>query len=193
MKVSQIKRVTKLVSALCAVVATLLALVFPLSVTAATEYVCKDGTVVDPVFMERNGDPSVFCASHGGLSGSSSSVTNCVDQNSVAGSTEKCNTFDPTVTCQEVNAAAPNYRPDCLEGNPIIENWINPLIKFFSAAVGIAAAAMIIYSGIQYAVSDGDPKKTSDAKAHIINTMIGLVAYLFLLGFLQFIVPGGVF
>jgi hypothetical protein len=40
---------------------------------------------------------------------------------------------------------------------------------------GIVAVAFIIWGGIQYVISTGDPSKTKDAQQTIINAVVGLV------------------
>lgn len=77
--------------------------------------------------------------------------------------------------------------------NAFVENYINPFIYLFSAMVGVAAVISIIVAGIQYSSSADDPAAVSKAKQRIFNTVIGLVAYIFLFAFLNYLVPGGIF
>lgn len=74
-----------------------------------------------------------------------------------------------------------------------IKKFINPAINTLTACFGIIAVISIIIGGINYATSEGDPQKTSRAKNRIFNTIIAVVAYMFLYAFLQFLVPGGAF
>jgi hypothetical protein len=41
--------------------------------------------------------------------------------------------------------------------------------------------------------SAGDPQKSAQGKEHIRNALFGLLAYILLYAFLQFIIPGGRF
>jgi len=75
----------------------------------------------------------------------------------------------------------------------IVKNYVNPLINLFSAIVGLAAVASLIIGGIQYTTSSGDPQKVAKARARISMTIVALVAFFLLYGFLQFLVPGGIF
>lgn len=77
--------------------------------------------------------------------------------------------------------------------NSFINTYINPVIVFLTVVVGIAAVISIIMAGIQYASSADDPGTVSKAKSRIFNTVIGLVAYIFLLAFFNYLVPGGFF
>lgn len=43
---------------------------------------------------------------------------------------------------------------------------------------GIVAVAFIIWGGIQYVISQGDPGKTKDAQTTIINALVGLAVAL---------------
>ncbi len=81
-------------------------------------------------------------------------------------------------------------------GNPadcLFKDYINPGITLLSMLVGIAAVTAIIYGGIEFSSSGGDPQKAASGKKHITNAIIGLVAFIFLYAFLQFLLPGGIF
>jgi hypothetical protein len=89
-------------------------------------------------------------------------------------------------------AADPNAKcnnNDC----DFIKKFINPAINTLSACFGIVAVISIILGGINYSTSEGDPQKASRAKNRILNTIIAVIAYIFLYAFLQFLVPGGAF
>lgn len=65
--------------------------------------------------------------------------------------------------------------------------------NLLSALVGIIAVAMIVFGGIQFSTSGGDPQKVASGKKHITNAIIALVAFVFLWAFLNFLIPGGLF
>ncbi len=73
-----------------------------------------------------------------------------------------------------------------------IDKYINPFIVLLSGLVGVAAVISIIVAGIQYSSSADDPATVSKAKQRIFNTIIGLVAYIFLFAFLNYLIPGGI-
>lgn len=79
---------------------------------------------------------------------------------------------------------------DC---NNFVDKYLNPLVVVLTALVGIAAVLSIIIAGIQYSSSADDPGTVTKAKQRIFNTILGLVAYVFLLAFLNYLIPGGVF
>lgn len=72
-----------------------------------------------------------------------------------------------------------------------IDNYINPFVVLLTITVGVAAAISIVVAGIQYASSADDPGKVTKAKSRIVNTVIGLLAYIFLIAFLNYLIPGG--
>lgn len=72
-----------------------------------------------------------------------------------------------------------------------ITTYINPFIKLLTAIVGIGAALSLIIAGIRYSQSADDPSKVSQAKSQIVKTLIGLLAYIFLFAFLNYVIPGG--
>lgn len=92
-------------------------------------------------------------------------------------------------TCQGGDARA------CLSaGKPgeimkLLEVGVNVL----AIVVGIVAVINIIIGGIQYTASGGDPQKVKDARNRIYNTVYGIVAFVFLYAFMQWLIPGGIF
>jgi hypothetical protein len=87
---------------------------------------------------------------------------------------------DPAVKCTKTNC-------------DLVEKYVNKFIVILSVSFGVIAVASLIAGGIQYSMSAGDSQKVSLAKKRIFNTMVAVVAYLFLYTFLQFLIPGGVF
>jgi len=75
----------------------------------------------------------------------------------------------------------------------LIAKYVNPSINVLSACFGLIAVISLILGGIQFSMSEGDPQKAAAAKSRITNTIIAIVAYSLLYGFLQFLVPGGFF
>ncbi len=68
--------------------------------------------------------------------------------------------------------------------------WV---IDFLSIGVGVAVVIGIIFGGITYTMSDGEPAKAKQGKDIITNAIIGLFLFIFLFAAVQFLVPGGVF
>lgn len=98
------------------------------------------------------------------------------------GGTTGC-TADPAATAGSCSADA-----KCAA----IYRYLDDFINLLSAAVGIAAVGMMIYGGIEFSSSGGDPQGVANAKKHITNALIALVAFIFLWAFLNFIIPGGI-
>lgn len=80
----------------------------------------------------------------------------------------------------------------CKEGNCLVRNYINPIIQFLTALVGLAVVIAIIIGGIRYAGSDGDPQKAAAGKAQIRGAIIALVCFMLLYAALNWLIPGGV-
>jgi len=81
---------------------------------------------------------------------------------------------------------------DCTNGNCIVTDYINPAIKALTALAGVVAVISIILGGIQYSSAGGDPGKVSAAKDRIAKTVGAFIFFLFLYGFLNWLVPGGI-
>src|SRR5688572_22744124 len=77
-------------------------------------------------------------------------------------------------------------------GSKFYDTYIRPVVLVLSGLVGVVAVISIIMAGIQYAGSADDPGTVSKAKTRVFNTLIGIVAYIFLLAFLNYLVPGGI-
>lgn len=67
--------------------------------------------------------------------------------------------------------------------------YMNPLIKVLAAIAGVAVVGGIIWGGIQYGTSTGDAQKVAKGKRTITQALVGLVAFLLLASFVQFLSP----
>ncbi len=66
-------------------------------------------------------------------------------------------------------------------------------INILTAGIAISAVGGVIYGAILYTSSEGSAEQTKKARMIIANVMIGLVAYAVMYGFLNYLVPGGMF
>lgn len=108
-----------------------------------------------------------------------------------AGST---NGSAPNTTNTPKNTITEDPAAKCDNGQcDLIGRILNPTINLLAATFGAVAVISIIIGGINYTTSEGDPQKAGKAKSRITNTLIAVVAFLFLYSFLQFLVPGGIF
>tara|TARA_B100002049_G_C16031550_1_gene354792 strand:- start:555 stop:950 length:396 start_codon:yes stop_codon:yes gene_type:complete len=69
----------------------------------------------------------------------------------------------------------------------------NTIVRFLSALVGVAVVGGIVWGGMKYATANGNASKTQEGVSIIVNAVIGLALYIFLLAITNFLVPGGVF
>jgi hypothetical protein len=76
--------------------------------------------------------------------------------------------------------------------NHFVNTYINPALAVLTAAVGVLAVISIVVAGIQYSSSADDPATVTKAKQRIFNTVVGLIAYIFLFAFINYLVPGGI-
>jgi hypothetical protein len=74
------------------------------------------------------------------------------------------------------------------KGNALLD-LIFGIIRFLSAGVGIVVIGSIVFAGVQYTVSRGDPNATAAAVKRIQNTGIALLVYIFAFAILNYIVP----
>lgn len=105
----------------------------------------------------------------------------------------QCGTGDSAVkTRLDFGCVGAEYEAEDKKIGPI-EDLAYAIIRFLSVGVGLVMVASIIYAGIQYSSSEGSPEATVAAKKRIQNAIIGLVFYLFIFAFVQYLVPGGLF
>ena len=76
--------------------------------------------------------------------------------------------------------------------NCLVTKYVNPAVKFMAALAGVAVVISIVIGGIQYSSAGGDPSKVAAARGRIQQAVIALLAFLFLMAFLNFIIPGGI-
>ncbi len=81
---------------------------------------------------------------------------------------------------------------DISSSNCGITRYLILLINVLSGLVGVTVVGVMIFAGIQYSVSSGDPSAAAAAKKRISNAVLALVLFATMYGFLQWIVPGGV-
>lgn len=109
----------------------------------------------------------------------------------------------PLVTVQSNQALAAKpigstcetgYAPDCLD-NPSTNKVMGIILKgirLLTALVGILAVIMIIVGGIQYSTANGNPQSVANAKKRITDVLIGVIAFVFLYAFLEWLIPGDI-
>ena len=73
-----------------------------------------------------------------------------------------------------------------------IFQWVIIITNTLSAMVGIVVVASIIAGGIQYSTAGEDPQKIQAAKTRITNALIALFVSIFMVVFLNWVVPSGV-
>lgn len=129
------------------------------------------------------------------------SCTNCPNGMTSNGSVCETPAADPgpNGTPGDGTDLEPTYNPDgdCVgtsinQNNCGIVKYLVIFINALSAMVGLVVVGSIIYGGIQYSSSSGDPSKASAAKDRIRNAIIALLFFLFGYALLNWLVPGGV-
>jgi len=71
----------------------------------------------------------------------------------------------------------------------LVRKYVNPIIGFLAAFVGVAVTIGIISGGIRYASAEDDPQKMAAAKRQITTALVALFAFFILYAFMQWIVP----
>lgn len=126
-----------------------------------------------------------------------------------SGKTVKCSdcTQDQNPLCDKASAVCKNGKGYCCgkdpqvqvsinlgckgEGNPILD-LIFAIIRFLSIGVGLVITASMVWAGIQYTASRGDPNATSEAIKRLQSNVVALLIFIFAYAILNYVVPGAV-
>lgn len=173
--------------------------------------VCPDGSFLPDEQADQCPESPESSSGDGGSVNNGSSGYGCT-----SGSTaEECKQISPggsVNTSDGTDGKQCGRQTDDGSGSEVIlsinvgcrgESWptsINPIvdmafafIRFLSAGVGLVIIGSVIWAGIQYSVSRGNPQTTEAAITRITNTFFALLLYLFIFAIANFLVPGGMF
>lgn len=106
---------------------------------------------------------------------------------------DACASNDPSCVPVTPDPAATSGNCATATKCDLVEKYINPLINFLAALVGVLVTIGIVWGGIEYSSSNGDPQKVAIARNRIKNSIIALVTFFFLWSMLNFLIPGGLF
>ena len=81
---------------------------------------------------------------------------------------------------------------DCDEEGGGIWSILNLILEILTVVVGVVAVLGVVVAAIIYTSAGGDEGKTRLAKTMIFNVAIGVVFYVLLFAFLNFLLPGGI-
>ena len=89
------------------------------------------------------------------------------------------------------------YEQPCENENVSKDNcgiiaYLVDFINILSGLVGIVVTISLVFWGIQYTTARDNPQQAATARLRITQTVLSLLAYLFIFAFLQWLVPGGV-
>lgn len=99
----------------------------------------------------------------------------------------------PTNSCGGASPTGQGQNCDSNNNCDLVALYVNPFINILSIIVGLVVTASLIVGGIQYTASGGDSQRAAAAKSRISNTLLAMLAFMFLYAFLNFLVPGGLF
>lgn len=103
--------------------------------------------------------------------------------------TPEVNALECAVLPSSICDNATNPDPD----NNGIWQIFTLIIRILTAGVSILAVGFYAYAGFLYASAGNNAGQISQAKSFILNVTIGLLSYIMLYAFIEFIIPGGIF
>ena len=90
------------------------------------------------------------------------------------------------------NAPTAEAKTAILPSDWKIEDILNMVLVVVTTGVGIAAVGSIVFAGVLYITARDNAAQVSKAKTMIMNTIIGIIAYILMWAFLEWIIPGGI-
>jgi hypothetical protein len=169
------------------------------SVSAVTKEACdKDPTIAGCPQLSGSGGGSAGgggTSSGGGSAGGGSAAGSGTSSGDTSGKgvdlvgDAQCATAE-NIQCIE-STQDPAVGTPCNNTNcDIFTRYLDPFINAMAIFAGLAVVIGMIYGGIEYAASGGDPQKAASGKRHVKIAIIAFLVFLFLLTMLKFLVPG---
>lgn len=82
---------------------------------------------------------------------------------------------------------------DLSGGDGKIDAFLQDAVDLLTVLAGLAIAASVIFAGIRYSSSGGNPQAAAEAKKRITNAVIATVCWVLLYTFLNWLIPGKAF
>lgn len=79
-----------------------------------------------------------------------------------------------------------------LPGDWNIADILNLILNILTVGASILATGSIAFAGFLYATAANNSSQVQKAKTMIFNTVIGIIAYIFMWTILEWLIPGGV-
>ena len=79
-----------------------------------------------------------------------------------------------------------------VQTNPIFI-YVSAILKVVAGLAGLACLGGFIWGTIMYTTARANAGQTEKARMVMLNSIIGLLLFIFMFAILQFLVPGGVF
>lgn len=99
--------------------------------------------------------------------------------------------FTTAKTCGDVDTAIIGCSGSGNGG--IVMALLVKIINFLAVGVGIAVVGGIVWGGITYIRSNGNASIAQQGITIIVNSVIGLLLFIFMYAIVNFLVPGGLF
>ena len=87
--------------------------------------------------------------------------------------------------CESNKGAAP--------GANTVTSMLLTIINFLAVGVGLAVVGGIVWGAFMYASANGNASQAQQGITFIVNSVIGLVLFILMYAFINFLVPGGLF
>ena len=162
---------------------------------------CSADTVNNTTLPTKNNDSSNSGGSSDGSSGGSGGGS---DSSSSGSYGSNDNGSGVTWTTDNSQAKSDNgcngngvktnlFGDGCVSGTDGIFAVLNVILNVLTWGVGIAGTLGIVITGITYMTAKDDITQMTKAKNRLIQIIIGLAVYAVMWGFLQWLLPGGIF
>lgn len=89
--------------------------------------------------------------------------------------------------CVPINATSAN-----IQDNPIFF-YLKNALYFLAGGVGLAVVGGVVTGAYLYITARANAAQTQKGQTIILNSIIGLLLFIFMFAILQFLIPGGIF
>lgn len=78
-------------------------------------------------------------------------------------------------------------------GANTVTSLLLTIINFMAVGVGIAVVGGIVFGALRYTSADGNAAQAQQGITFIVNSVLGLILFIFMYAIINFLVPGGLF
>lgn len=120
-------------------------------------------------------------------------VATASERDNQGGAVDTCNGSDCPAPTNTTSTELDCIGSDLDASNCRIIYYLNMAFNIVASVIVLAVIGNIVYAGIKYSTSQGDPSSAGAAKKRIRDAVMAFAMFMLLYSFIQWLIPGGVF